>query len=626
MKSKGCVSGRSPAHTAPRIIRACLLLWSIGLPAWSANAEPNGGLIARYLLDEGAGRTVRDSMPREHAGTVVGEARWRHGSHRSWLRFNGQNRVEIRDPAIDQLSQLTVSAWVSGSASPFRMVFEPSHERSLRGVYFQITGNVIHFASNSDILPAGADSYISQLVTGTVDINLTHWSEVRRTEPPLTALEPKLQVVGSDVYYEYFGHDRNSISQVWAAHATDQGRDFLTRALTAQTQPGRTQVEQGDIEVAGGEIYYAWPQRDQAGFWQVWTAQSKVPGDDFTARQRTHNGRAIVAEQIVDGEVFYQCDKYWAQPPQFARKDGLNDYDIAVSPSGGNGWRVIRTFSGIHSLRFIVDKGRVHFAFIGPSRGRRYALFTGSMRVDGSNYRAIERTFGEEPISLIGQGGIRVVGDRVYYALEKARSLAFGAGSTGKNGFSFWTAEARTDDSDWKASRRTDGRADIRPKYKSLEVVGAKAYYSLVEETTDISRPFRPILATAGANIIAKGDAFGLGLTEAGSARAFVNAGQDYLYRGEAPADVGGGTAGYVIDERWHFLAMTYDQQDIKLYVDGKLRSTTPYTELIGRNPFPLMVGDGFVGLISEVSIYDHALSAQGIRDEFVAEELKRAF
>jgi hypothetical protein len=152
---------------------------------------------------------------------------------------------------------------------------------------------------------------------------------------------------------------------------------------------------------------------------------------------------------------------------------------------------------------------------------------------------------------------------------------------------------------------------DITPNYKSMVVVGGKMYYSLAEarKYREPWEPSAPYFATAGSNIVSKGDAYGLGLTESNDARAFVNAGEDYLLRGEAPVDISGAIADAGVDDQSHAVAITYDRETLRLYVDGAVQSSTPYRMKIGENPFPVTIGDGFVGVIDEVAIYDHALS-----------------
>ncbi len=84
-----------------------------------------------------------------------------------------------------------------------------------------------------------------------------------------------------------------------------------------------------------------------------------------------------------------------------------------------------------------------------------------------------------------------------------------------------------------------------------------------------------------------------------------------------------GGTDGVVVDGTWHHIAMTADTGTltINLYVDGVFRSTGAIVPGSSGN-FPLLnnfeIGrlgrsaptDGYQGLVDDVQVYDHALSA----------------
>ena len=94
-----------------------------------------------------------------------------------------------------------------------------------------------------------------------------------------------------------------------------------------------------------------------------------------------------------------------------------------------------------------------------------------------------------------------------------------------------------------------------------------------------------------------------------------MNAGQDYLFRGEAPEDTAGATAHYAIDDSWHELVLTYDQNTVK--PTSTANSNWRRLRLnarMGSNPFPLLIGDGFEGAIDEVSLYDSASTLEEIR------------
>jgi len=55
-------------------------------------------------------------------------------------------------------------------------------------------------------------------------------------------------------------------------------------------------------------------------------------------------------------------------------------------------------------------------------------------------------------------------------------------------------------------------------------------------------------------------------------------------------------------------VAVTYGGNRLRLYVDGKLARETRYDKQPATNPFPLSIGDGFVGKIARLELYDRAL------------------
>jgi hypothetical protein len=59
---------------------------------------------------------------------------------------------------------------------------------------------------------------------------------------------------------------------------------------------------------------------------------------------------------------------------------------------------------------------------------------------------------------------------------------------------------------------------------------------------------------------------------------------------------------------------MIYDGHDVSLFIDSALRARSAYTGTVGGNSFPLVIGDGFEGLIDDVRIYERALTALDIQ------------
>lgn len=605
----------------------CLILLLVLVPR--ADLAGPGSLIAQYHFDEGPGSLVRDSSGNKHDGLVMGGARWVPGRGRRAIVFDGSNRISIPSSTLLNVTgRVTVTAWIMGHGSGFRLVPQPASDLSLRAPYFQVCGDTLYFAANSDHPSGWWNSNEAHLFTGSIDINLDQWRDEQRTHVPFTGDEPKLQVVGDSIYYEYFGQDFGGAWQIWTAQSHIDGSDFTAVQRTHEKDGFR--VEQGGIQVVENKIYYAWPQQDEKGTWQTWTATSRINGSGFEAAQRTTDGAAFVYQQVAGSKIFYLLNTSWGNRRDPAKMAYLNSMAIAVSDRTGGRLRVLRTIDGIPGgtggMAFQVTKGKVYFAYIQADANDRVNLFTGSMNTDGSRFHARQRSFGKNTRGIPGvrQRGVTVVGDKVYYSLvlvdtdkgaKEASQTLFKKTTIGKDGVAFWTAEANIDGSGWKATLRTTSPPDIAPQYKSIAVTGGKIYYGAAEarEYREPYQPFRPYLGTSGSNIVNKGDAYGLGLTEWNQARAFINAGEDYLFRAEAPEDISGAVADWKVDESWHFVAMTYDQSNVKLYVDGRLKSSAPYREKPGDNPFPVMIGDGFIGMIDEVSIYNRPLSSSEI-------------
>ena len=67
------------------------------------------------------------------------------------------------------------------------------------------------------------------------------------------------------------------------------------------------------------------------------------------------------------------------------------------------------------------------------------------------------------------------------------------------------------------------------------------------------------------------------------------------------------------ITKAWHHVALTYNKQNIILYVDGVQKDSKAYTTAIGTNATDLKIGDKVPGKIDEVRVYNRALSAAEI-------------
>ncbi len=71
---------------------------------------------------------------------------------------------------------------------------------------------------------------------------------------------------------------------------------------------------------------------------------------------------------------------------------------------------------------------------------------------------------------------------------------------------------------------------------------------------------------------------------------------------------------------RWYHVALTYDGTAVRLYVDGMLKTTTPYSGVPAQNTYPVTIGryyggPGYYinGVIDEIKIYSRALTPEEV-------------
>jgi hypothetical protein len=524
--------------------------------------------------------------------------------------FDGKGRISVKpDDRLNFDHAFSAAAWVNGSGARYRTM----ELAGMRSPNFQVVGDRVYFVTNSD---PEVDSYdqpkkgkvrwSSAIWSGVADVNLGTWSDKKRTELPLTGLEPKLQVVGDRMYFQYFGNSADGAWQIYTGTSGTDGKDWqvIQRTFTK----GRYDTEQTrNVQVVGNKVYYAFPMKDKAGKWQVWTATSNLDGSAWRARQQTTSGGIIPSFKVSGDKIYYIF-------PVDTPKKHVYDVVIASANLDGSGWHEIRRMRGGGwwiIAQLTVNKGTIYFSYSKGDPDKSVHLWTGSVATDGSAFRERQRTFG---IGNSAPAGVQVVGDKVLYAFSFMQQPMALMKKPGWMGMSFWTASTDLNGGHWTQQRQAGGDGDDHlTGYKMLSVVGGKAYYDVnrlhyVKKEGRVARQENGVLGYSGSNVLSKGDAYGIGMSALGSVSGFVNAGEDYLYRGEAPED----TAGAMVEQKlvpgWHHVAVTYDGSILRLYVDGKLARETKYGKKPATNPFSLSIGDGFVGKIARVMLFDRAL------------------
>jgi len=579
-----------------------------------------GAPVVWYQFNKKSGVSVTDRSGNHNDGVIVGPYTWDNTG--SGLRFDGSSYVRVPSSSSLQLSRtFSLVTWFSGKGSPLHFVEHPGDEdlhradgldhlglvaeHSRKGPpFFQVCGDELYFIYNVDIRNAEFGNLWSPLWLGHIAANLDSWDDHYAVA---FGHEPKLQVTPEGVYTEAFAEDGIGIWQIWTGTVARDLTNFRTRQQTFR--PSLFGIDDDGVEqevriqVVGGRIYYAFPEKNEHNQWQLFTAVAKRDGSDFKVTQRTTSGGWITDFQVAGDAIYYA----------YPHGSGSSEYSFAKTDLDGNHWREIAhlTDNATDFAPITVDKDRVFFSYVKRLAVDKEQLIIGSMNLDGRDIHAFET-----PVTSLWlwPGQIQAVGDRIYASIGSQLSDSVPT-----------LVSLRRDGSDWKVEQAPEKKRFVT---STFAMVGGKAYYGVSVDTRSPMLHMKSTvsLGTSGANVISKGASFGVGLTDSSEVAAFINAGQDYLYRSTAPLDTGGATSRFQLsDDKLHQIALVYDGNELKLYTDGHLVSTTPYTNPAGNNDFPLLVGDGLVGNIYDVRIFNVALPEADIKTLY-EEGRKRGF
>jgi hypothetical protein len=582
-----------------------LLVCVIGIVTFTARSgaadtRRAGGLVAWYSFRESEGRDIHDQSKNHNDGLVIGDYSWNtppdHG-----LSLSGASYIRVPSSAGLQLSrQFSIVAWVEGKGAEPRFVEQPNDETHIRrSPYFQVCGDRLVFTYNTDITDDDGRQDFWGLWFGDAAVNLSSWHAHYAASE---GVEPKLQASPQGIEYEYWGRDGLGVWQIWTGTSARTFAEFRPVQQTfhpLKTGLPKDEVEQsGNLQVVDDRAFYAFPQRDGNGPWQLWTASSNLDGSDFVARQRTTEGGWIPIFQVAGKSIYYMY--------KTAGYSNTTLYIAKCDIDGGH-WRILARFDDdpedLYGGGMKVDKNRLFFAYPRLRSDGGKELITGSMDLEGAGLTVVHQNV---PAAMVYQ--IQIVGSRVVYAVGEDSAIDDKVARS-----EVVLGSARRDGSQWQSTTVMNYPPSSTLGYKPFVIVGGKTYYSANRQYPPQGF-LRTLLGTSGSNIVSKGDSYGLGLSESSQVSAFVNVGEDYLYRGEAGMDTGGAaTLGSVDEERSHQLAEVYDGRMLKLYIDGKEVSRTEYTAAAGQNEFPMLLGDGLVGVLKDVRIFDRALASDAI-------------
>jgi hypothetical protein len=602
------------------------------------HSQPSGrepALVAWYTFSEREGTEIHDHSEWHNNGVIVGYSR--NEAAKPGLKFDGAGYVSIpSSPSLNLTGPFSLVTSVRGKGADLRFVQHPQTPPYIRRpAYFQVCGDKIYFAYNADVrdsetLSVAKEAHLKSIYPsffplwlGEASTNLSSWVD---TYTLTEGLEPKLQALSDGIAYEYFGRDGVGVWQVSLAKSNLALNDFKSKQQTDRYDDNgyAYNVEQGNLQVVGDKVYYAFPQYDD-GQWQLYTATSRRDGALIKSVRRTETGGWVPSLQVAGNNIYY----IYAPTDAFPAEKLF----VAKTTLDGENWRVIATLENVKSSggAFMVANGRLFFEYseLGSQdilRRRSAHLVTGSMDIDGGHVKLVRR--GGEHYQVYPEH-VQVVGSKVNWSFSFCDPPRPDPNSEIECSVKSWIASSDLEGGTWKEEnlRLPESTRPIGSvtRTANFQIVGGKTYYS-ASESNDItdstySLPVgqtRTFFGTSGANLIAKGDSFGIGLSAGLEGSVFINAGQDYLWRGEAPVDTSGtSTVGFLRDDRIQEVAAVYDGHLLKIYIDGELVSQAECVRGPVPNNFPLVLGDGLDGLLEEVRIYKGALDGPAIKRLF---------
>ncbi|MBL7021879.1 IPT/TIG domain-containing protein [Patescibacteria group bacterium] len=125
-----------------------------------------------------------------------------------------------------------------------------------------------------------------------------------------------------------------------------------------------------------------------------------------------------------------------------------------------------------------------------------------------------------------------------------------------------------------------------------------------------VGRHLGSLISVISGQIVTKGSAFGLYMDN-DEIKGYVN------FAGTLVGQNNIVTASIL--DGWNYVTLTYDNSNLKLYINGAEENTISYTGNINNNTTPLLMGQFFVGAIDNVKIYNEARSAEDINSSYTS-------
>ena len=166
-------------------------------------------ILCDFSFQKPTGETLLDSSPNQNHGQIH-NATWETvSSHQYSLSFDGSGFVRVpHHECLNLFGSFTIEVWAKGTGPPLSWREMTTGAPPTRDLNFQVVGERIYFATNTDIPhPEKRRRIAHHLITGSVDTSGENWTIREHQFTRFSPVEPKMQVVGDQIYYNFFAVD-----------------------------------------------------------------------------------------------------------------------------------------------------------------------------------------------------------------------------------------------------------------------------------------------------------------------------------------------------------------------------------------------------------------------------------
>ena len=328
---------------------------------------------------------------------------------------------------------------------------------------FQVFGDKIYYVWHE------YDGPFRQIFKAEMNKDGTGWKAEKLTSGQFDKVFPQLHIAGNKTHYVWQQPDATKNRQIWTMETNIDGTE---RKIVQRTHtPFDKQFPQ--LQAAGDKIYYTWNESD-GRYRQIWTAEMSIDGNGWKATKRTMTpfDKFEPQLQVIEDKIYFT----WRE------SDGVHfQLWTAVINRHETGWQSTKRTStpyDKHNPQLQVIGDKIYYAWHEADesdfRKGRYQIWTSHMHIDGTGWRAIQRTMaGFDKYTP----QLEVAGGKIFYVWEE---------SDGKHR-QIWTAGVNQDGMGWKAEKRTKspyGKYD--PQF---QIVGDKTYYVWHEDHGLLKEP-----------------------------------------------------------------------------------------------------------------------------------------